>query len=490
MKTVLRFFVVCCVVLTAGQARAQPPVPGGIGYPGTATMMAPPGGVPGFWGGYAPPSAAPAPCPYPGYCPQPMMPRPAASAPAPPQPPSMPMPPGLPPGPAAGLIPANFMAPAGPGCGLPLPPPGVDAGPPPPCDPPCGPCDCLDAASFSPFMLGDAFGRGGIPLRVTSVFGRTYRLLVPSPTGGGVVGRTKVSDGNNPQPRDRIIFDYDYFNNAALSVGGFDVNRFSVGFEKTFFNRWASIELRVPFASTLRSNIESNSANGTRTEVGDIHVTLKALLVRGDTHNISTGAGLALPTANKTRIFADGVEMLRIKNDTPVVTPFVAWLYTPNDTFFLQSWTSVAYNTNRNGMLVNNGLALVDVGHFKEQALFQFDTQLGFWAMGPRNDGWFLRGIAPFVETHYNSALGNAGRFSIPTLTLAYPSNSFNELNVALGASFLLGDRVLLSAGAVFPVLGSTANHRTFDYQVGIRGSIFFGPTWRNLTASSLISTF
>src|SRR5262249_22272342 len=37
-------------------------------------------------------------------------------------------------------------------------------------------------------------------------------LVVPSPGGGGAVGRTKIADDNSPLPRDRVLFNYDYFN--------------------------------------------------------------------------------------------------------------------------------------------------------------------------------------------------------------------------------------------------------------------------------------
>src|SRR5262249_20776039 len=137
---------------------------------------------------------------------------------------------------------------------------------------------------------------------------------IPSPTGGGVVGRTKVSDDNNPLPRDRLIFDYDYFNNGTLAGRGVDVSRFSAGFEAAFFDQRFSVEMRVPFAATLNSSSptgplgDSGEVTGVgsshRSEFGDLNVTLKALLVRGEFWNISTGVGMAFPTAQSTRVFS------------------------------------------------------------------------------------------------------------------------------------------------------------------------------------------
>src|SRR5262245_1291353 len=45
-------------------------------------------------------------------------------------------------------------------------------------------------------------------------------VLVPLPSGGGVVGRTKISEDNSPLPRDRVIFNVDYYNNALLTPNG------------------------------------------------------------------------------------------------------------------------------------------------------------------------------------------------------------------------------------------------------------------------------
>jgi hypothetical protein len=76
-----------------------------------------------------------------------------------------------------------------------------------------------------------------------------------------VVGRTKIADDNSPLPRDRFIFNYDYFNNASLG-SGIDVSRISLGVEKTFLDQQASVELRIPFASTLDSTSTADGMTG------------------------------------------------------------------------------------------------------------------------------------------------------------------------------------------------------------------------------------
>ena len=98
---------------------------------------------------------------------------------------------------------------------------------------------------------------------------------VPTPTGGGVVGQTRISDDNSPLPRDRVLFNYDYFDGTPLTPNGLDVHRMEAGFEKTFFDGWTSVELRLPFASSLSSDIASDGvgtqpADGVRRSEPDL----------------------------------------------------------------------------------------------------------------------------------------------------------------------------------------------------------------------------
>ena len=91
----------------------------------------------------------------------------------------------------------------------------------------------------------------------------TTPIVIPS-SAGSVVGRMKIAENVSPLPRDRVFFNYSLFGNVPLSQGGGNVNRFSPGFEKTFFNRMTSVELRAPFAATLNSDVTVGGAGGIR----------------------------------------------------------------------------------------------------------------------------------------------------------------------------------------------------------------------------------
>src|SRR5262249_26577466 len=231
-------------------------------------------------------------------------------------------------------------------------------------------------------------------------------LLVPSPADGNLAGRTKISDDNNPLPRDRVIVNYDYFDNPRLTAQGVPVHRFSMGFEETFLEQGASIEVRVPFASTASSDLTADGVNGGgHVEFGDVNITLKALLYGGPVLSVAAGLGIATPTADDLRVFlADGTHLARINNDAVVLTPYFAFLLTPTDRLFFQNWYEFSFDANGNEVLANPDFTgLRGVGRLNDQGLFQVDAQLGYWLYRSAGASGCLRGLAPFLELHYNS---------------------------------------------------------------------------------------
>ncbi len=344
------------------------------------------------------------------------------------------------------------------------------------------------AEDYEPVTLNYLFTTPGTP---DIIIPRQVEVLVPSPGAGGAVGRTKIADDNSPLPRDRFIFDYDYFNNVPLSARGVDVNRFSAGFEKTFFDGRTSIEVRLPFASTLSNVVSTDgSTNTDRTELGDLNLTLKALLYRGPVVNFAAGLGIAVPTADDVRVVnPGGSELLRIKNEEVVLTPYLAYLLTPTDRIFFQNWVAFGFDTNGNPVSANlDPTGPQRIGRLHDQTLCQIDAQLGYWLTRDEGPSALLRGLAPFVELHYNSTLGNPDQLQAPGFLVGAQDAHIDELNLSAGFLALVGERLQLAVGAVVPLKGS--NDRTFDWQVGIHGSYFFGPSARDRSRAAGVSGF
>jgi hypothetical protein len=301
-------------------------------------------------------------------------------------------------------------------------------------------------------------------------------IQVPSPWGGGVVGQNKVSEDNNPLPRDRFIFDYDYYNRVPLIAGGVPVNRFTPGIEWAPLGNWASFQVRTPFAATITPDIQSDGqTTRRRAEFGDVNLIAKFLLICDDSLNVATGLAIDLPTARGTTVLApDGTTAVRVNNSSVLLTPYVGYLLTPGGPFFFQNWFEFVFDATGSRVEANTG-GLNEIGRLHQQSILEIDAQLGFWAYRCDCFASYVRGLAPFVELHYNSSMGRSDLVAANGFQVGLPDTAFGELNLSAGVVAQVSNNCLLEFGAVVPLRGHT--DRSFDYQLGIRGTVFFGQT-------------
>jgi len=298
------------------------------------------------------------------------------------------------------------------------------------------------------------------------------------PPDGGMVGRTKLTDDNNPLPRDRVILGYDYYSNPILAAG-LDVHRFGIGLEKTFFDQMASIEVRMPFASTLDSVTGAGGASVRGVEWGNLFTALKGLFLTSDELNVSAGFAIAFPTASDAVLMAfDGREFVRVKNQSILVQPFIAALYTPGERFFAQAWLQGSFDPRGNQVLTDfDGTGLKPAGKLVDQSRVALDMQVGYWVYR-RYSGDGLRGLAPFFELHYNTTITDADQVAAPPRTvIGIEDRRFDEVNASVGLTALFGSNLMVMAGLVVPL--RDGDNRFFDYQVGVRANWFYGPTAR-----------
>ena len=169
---------------------------------------------------------------------------------------------------------------------------------------------------------------------------QVYRVCIPSPSAGGVVGRVRLSDNNSAMPVDRVFFDYNHFQGVPLVSSGLDVNRFTVGLEKTFnmpvSGALSSVEVRLPMAMTLSSStISDGPSDMSRAEFGNMAITLKSVFYQSEMLTAAVGLGISVPTADNVEVgLADGTALVLIENRVVHLIPYLAFLYTPDDTFF------------------------------------------------------------------------------------------------------------------------------------------------------------
>ena len=194
------------------------------------------------------------------------------------------------------------------------------------------------------------------------------------------------------------------------------------------------------------------------------------------------------PTAPPTRRAPPSLAVLRTK----LVEPFIAALYTPNSRLFSQTWGSINFDVsggdltwNPNVFGGNGSSRIVDV------PILAVDQQIGFWLI--QRDTGTLRGLAPFMEMHWNYAIAQTQLLrEVNKRTDGYGLGvsgvATHELNLTCGVMMMVGDHLNMSIGASAPLLRKP--DRTFDAQVGVRASYLFGRTARARNPIYAIGTY
>ncbi len=374
-------------------------------------------------------------------------------------------------------------------------PPLVKPGQPPKNTPPAPPEAAQpDAASFAraneavasaprsltPGVFGDQFGgnRLGVFAFNQATMKPTILNDVVATSPSDLVGRFKVAENNSPIPGDRAYFNYNFF---SSTVYGVDVSRFTAGVEKTFFDGLASVELRLPFASTLdNQQVGTNGAafittSGTSTRLGDLQIVTKFLVARSDTLSLGAGVGVAVPTAPDFRVIASNVRngnndgFLQIGNEAVYLQPYLSFLYAPDDRFYAQGFSSIDIDLNGNSVQLNtlnntSGLPLNQIGHLRDRTFYSTDLAVGYWIY--RNNNAWLTGLAPQLEVHWNQALDKVSTVASQVGGILGDSHVYSNVNLGTILNLEFRNSSHLALGLVFPVSGN--NNRDFSVEFGV----------------------
>ncbi len=320
----------------------------------------------------------------------------------------------------------------------------------------------------------------------TSAFNVRYFVPVVNPGSGGAVGKLKIADNTSPMPRDRLIFDYSYFDNVPLYPGGVNVNRFVLGFEKTFCDGAASFELKAPMASTLDNNLTIGETPGlTEGEFGNMLLTVKGIAAQTKTMMFCGGLSVGVPTAASTRVGMIGQPtLIEIQNESAHVAPFVACLWTPDDSFFAHAFLQYDVDTSGNPVFVNSGSGLAPSGRLTDTTSQYFDAGIGRWIYRDYRDGRAIQGVAWTTELHWNLALQDADYIRSGNFLVGQPLTSVETLTAVLGAHIQL-EKSILTFGYGVP-LGGGAD-REFDGEFRVMFNRHFGRTTRASRTPSML---
>ncbi|QDU40817.1 hypothetical protein Mal4_51790 [Maioricimonas rarisocia] len=303
-----------------------------------------------------------------------------------------------------------------------------------------------------------------------------YIVDVPNPSAGGSVGRQKIGENTSPMPRDRVFFNYSFFENTNLARGGPNVHRFTPGFEKTFLDGDMSFELRTPFASTVGSDVIAGGAvNDDEVEFGNLTMYLKALLFETQTAALSAGLGVAVPTASDASVkLPNGQRLVGIENNSVHLLPFIGGLYTPSERFFAQGFLQLDVDANGNAVYADpDGMGLRKIGTAQDQTYLFLDLAVGYWVYLNPNSSGHLRGLAPTLEMHYNAALTSTDVVRSGGLQVGRDAGDVQLVNGVVGMTALLGQGSTLTAGYAVPLGGG--NDQQFDGELRVMLNVFFG---------------
>jgi hypothetical protein len=280
---------------------------------------------------------------------------------------------------------------------------------------------------------------------------RFVRAVVPS------VGGFKISDNQSPRPQDRVFFNFNYYNdlnyavNRALGGGitGMQAYRENFGFEKTFWDRNASIGMRFPI-ETLSVATPIKPLGGTSTAVGNLSIFGKYVLWQDAQRKNLVSTGLMVTTPNGPTSFAGSRATLGFRDTN--IQPFLGFYYGEGN-FYAQGFSSVSIATDRNDL-----------------TLYYNDLGIGYYLYRSALPSQLVQAVIPTFEVHVNTPLNHRG-----ALKLSDPAGVPDVVDLTYGANIMLGRGTLFSTGFTTPVTGP----RPFAFEYMAVLNIYFGPTRR-----------
>ncbi|MEZ6088498.1 MAG: hypothetical protein R3C05_10825 [Pirellulaceae bacterium] len=295
---------------------------------------------------------------------------------------------------------------------------------------------------------------------------QTFNIIIPDAANAGaaVVGRSKIATNNSPLPRTRAFMNYDLLSNVPLNNAGLNVSRFTPGMEFAFFNNSASIEFRVPYASTLSTDVRSDGTTNTSAiELGDIFLAYKQVLFQSTDIVFSGGVSVTLPSTNDLSLrLADGTPAMVVENQSVHVMPYFASIANLTDRVFYHGFIQVDVDATGNQLFTNQGLNT----RLRDTARMYTDGGLGYFLRrrGEKRDVLF-DSIVPTIELHYEQQLENGRSVTDGIFVLGNPNaGKQSNLNMVFGTTLEAGIGNAFSIGYAVPF--SDSDESMFDGQL------------------------
>lgn len=281
------------------------------------------------------------------------------------------------------------------------------------------------------------------------------------PQAGG--GTLKIGENGEVLPVDRVFFNYNHYSDA-LSVGlrSGDINRYTFGYEQTFFEGLCSVEFRLPMYGEIELSDntaippqEINAGN-----FGNISLILKSLLYADEQIAIACGLGIETPTAEDSR-YLNPIENITIDNEVFHLHPYLGMLYAAPEGFFCSSFLQTDFGMGGNRLTSESFGASTALGEYNTPNIFIFDVAFGYWLFqNPDSRG--IVGFAPMCEFHYTKTLDPLPQINVNTAQgqlFSIGDPDFQMLNMTLGLNCQLANGSSLRVGTSLPL----SSQQTFD---------------------------
>ena len=338
---------------------------------------------------------------------------------------------------------------------------------------PSGPGFVFDPSSSTAVYVGSSGGTAPIDgiytdgedwfisYAYTGSFGSSDSSDIILPSPGVAVRRVKISENYSPDVRDRCYFNYSFFNDAFGGLG--DVSRFTFGLERVLVDDLISLELRLPTAATYGSTQQLGGNQVRDYEVGNPTAILKAILLRTENYLWTGGLGVSLPLADDTLLRQDGIDLVRVENESVHLQPFTGLLWSPNQKWALQGLIQVDVAANGDPILSNlDRTGIRQIGVFNDSTLITADVA-ATRVMWTGNHNTRLRSVLANSELHYTGTVQDSDFVSDGNLTYANLADNFNILNATVGAHFVFGSGLVVTPGMSVPLRDGFDEQ--FDYE-------------------------
>jgi len=345
-----------------------------------------------------------------------------------------------------------------------------------------------------PNLFGDLYGLGNqVLFNKAGLNGANG--MADLPLAGGL-RRAKISENNKALPMDRVYFTYNHFHNALAAqndptqelpgdgrptgtIIDSSIDRYVLGFEKTFLDECWSVDVRMPFSDGYSFDQTGLGFGVFGNEIGNLNVAVKRLLCGGEYCALTAGLGIDVPTGGDVQGIAQG-ESFRVRNDAVHLQPFLGCVGAPNDRFFYHGFAQLDIDANGNRI----GQDSLEFGVLQDQTLLLLDASAGVWAY--RNPcACVLTGLAGLVEFHYTTTLQDTDRVNagdvfnppnpsvfLTNLLFYNRGNRVDLANLTIGLHAELAGQTTLRVGAAFPI--GEEDNRGFDSEVLIQLNRYF----------------